>query len=117
MAYCTSSFVAPWFGRSHSSGDIKNGYHHFKAADHKIGSPPGTGSRGCNVNALLCSQVKVNNGVADGGGECLGMSLSVRPFSDPRFSSCSLRPYALAEELAWIHVRNGRSALIRGHDT
>ena len=47
---------------------------------------------------------------------CLGMSLSVRPFSDPRFSSCSLRPYALAGELTWIHVRNGRSAPIRGHD-
>ena len=43
---------------------------------------------------------------------CLGMSLSVRPFSDSRFSSCSLRPYSLAGELAWLHVRNGRSALI-----
>ena len=47
---------------------------------------------------------------------CLGMSLSVRPFSDPRFSSCSLWPYSLAGELAWLHVRNGRSALIKGHD-
>ena len=47
---------------------------------------------------------------------CLGMSLSVLPFSDPRVSSCSLWPYSLAGELAWLHVRNGRSALIRGHD-
>ena len=47
---------------------------------------------------------------------CLEMSLSVRPFSDLRFSSYSLRPYSLAGELAWLYVRNGRSALIRGHD-
>ena len=47
---------------------------------------------------------------------CLGISLSVRPFSHPRFSSFSLRPYALAGELDWIHVRNGGYALIRGHD-
>ena len=58
MAYCTSSYVAPWLGRSHLGSDIKNAYYHSKAAHHKIDSPPGTGSLGCDVNASLYSQVK-----------------------------------------------------------